>query len=130
MTVRDLLCQYRWGVRERDALRRQKEALESPWWKRPDPRGAGMALKARGRRRTACEEALEKRERELDEALRSVEKTLERPMPPRTRLILRQYYCLGMTDRQIAEENGFSDRTAGAVRNAWLREHGDREAEA
>ena len=127
MTVRDLLVQYRWSVRERETLLRQLEELESPWWRRPDPRGAGQALKARARRHTACEEALAARETELSAAIRQVERTLSEPMPPRTRLVLRQYYCLGMTDREIAEADGFSDRTAGAVRNAWLRERGDRE---
>ena len=43
---------------------------------------------------------------------------------PRTRLVLRQYYALGMTDEEIAEADGFSARLAGSIRNGWLRQQG------
>ena len=122
MTAKELLRQYRWSLRELETLRRQMEDLDSPWWNRPDPRGEARVHAARSRRRTACREALEQREKALAEQMEAVERTLSAPMPPRTRLVLRQYYCLGMTDREVGEADGFSPRTAGNVRRDWLRE--------
>ncbi len=126
MTPEDLalLLRYRWSVREREVLRRQLEELESPWYERPDPRGSGMFMKGRARRRAACEAALQQREARCAEDEEAFEQLMEEVEMPRTRLVLRQYYGMGMSDRAIGEANGFSTRTAWEVRHGWLRERG------
>ena len=123
-----LLLRYRWSVREREMLRQQLEDLDSLWYRRPDPRGKGQFMKARERRRAACEEALRQREVQCGRDAEAFERLMEGVRMPRTRLVLRQYYGMGMSDREIGEANGFSTRTAGSVRNEWLREHGCLEA--
>ena len=122
-----LLLRYRWSVREREVLRRQLDALDSPWYERPDPRGRGMFMKGRARRRAACEAALQRREAQCEEDGEAFERLMEEVKIPRTRLVLRQYYGEGMSDRAVGEANGFCTRTAFEVRHGWLREHGEPE---
>ena len=119
-----LLLRYRWSVREREVLRRQMEALDNPWYERPDPRGSGMFMKGMARRRADCGAALQRREAQCAEDEEAFERLMEGVSMPRTRLVLRQYYGMGMSDREIGEMNGFCTRTAGKIRNDWLREHG------
>ena len=46
MTMETLLRQYRWCLRERESLQRELDDLDSPWWTRPDPRGAARVTAA------------------------------------------------------------------------------------
>ena len=119
-----LLLRYRWSVRERETLRQQLEDLDSLWYRRPDPRGKAQFTKGRERRKAACEAALARQEARCAQDAEAFEKLLAEVNPPRTRLVLRQYYGSGMSDREIGEANSFSTRTAWNVRNGWLREHG------
>jgi len=49
------------------------------------------------------------------------EEIMSRVLYPRTRLILRGYYALGMTDEAIAEELNMSTRHVNSQRNQFIR---------
>ncbi len=116
------LREYRWRVREREALLRQMEELNSEWFERPDPRGRAAFMRSREARKARCEARLREEEARLSADMEVFERMMETIRHPRTRLVIRQYYGLGMTDQQIGEADGFSARTAGSIRHAWLRE--------
>ena len=117
----EVLQDYRWAVRERDAMAAQLRELMGEQWERPDVHGLYNVLMAREARRKAFAEALGKQEERLASLTGALETVLTRVRCARTRLVLRQYYALGWTDARIAEENGFSTRTANQIRNDWLR---------
>ncbi len=126
MNVIMLLRGYRWRVRECETLRRQLDELTSPWYDRPDPRGRRKFNESRDRRQRACEAGLLAQEDRLRGEVEAVETVIAGIAHPRTRLVMRQYYALGMSDRQIAAADGFSERTAWNIRHRWLREHEER----
>lgn len=122
MNQLDILQRYRWTVREREALMAQLEALTA--WEPRGSQGSWQRHAALEKRRQACGDALLAREAQLAEEAERFEAILAAVEHPRTRLVLRQYYGLGMTDEEIAEADGFSPRLAGSIRNGWLRQQG------
>ncbi len=122
MNQLDILQRYRWTVRERAALAAQLEALTG--WEPRGSQGSWQLHAAREKRRQACKDALAAQEARLAEEAARFEAILAAVEHPRTRLVLRQYYGLGMTDEEIAEADGFSARLAGSIRNGWLRQQG------
>ena len=122
MNQLDILQRYRWTVREREALMAQLEALTA--WEPRGSQGSWQRHAALEKRRQACGDALLAWEAQLAEEAERFEAILAAVEHPRTRLVLRQYYGLGMTDEEIAEADGFSPRLAGSIRNGWLRQQG------
>ncbi len=122
MNQLDILQRYRWSVREREALLTQLERLDA--WEPRGSQGSWQRHRAREERRETCRRALTDREERLAEDAERFEAILAGVAHPRTRLVLRQYYALGMTDEEIAEADGFSARLAGSIRNGWLRQQG------
>lgn len=102
MSDLETLQNYRWLIREREALRGQLERREN----------------AEDRR------LLQRREEALAEQEERFEAVLSRAVFSRTHLVLWQYYGLGWTDEAIAAENGISTRLANHIRNHWLQEQG------
>lgn len=64
---------------------------------------------------------LEKKKSELCMLTERFEEIMSRVLYPRTRLILRGYYALGMTDEAIAEELNMSTRHVNSQRNQFIR---------
>ena len=126
MKALEILQSYRWLVREKEALEMQLRELDRPMRSLSHEGNAERAQVARERRVTACEQRLARMEEELSDTVAACEGVLSEVAPSRTRLVLRQYYVLGWTDEEIAEENGISGRLANHIRNSWLVQMGYR----
>lgn len=126
MEALEILQSYRWLVREKEALETQLRELDRPMRQLSHEGNAIRAQVARERRVMACEQRLARMEEELSDTVAACEGVLSAVGPSRTRLVLRQYYVLGWTDEEIAEENGISGRLANHIRNSWLAQMGYR----
>lgn len=110
MTDLEALKTYRYAVAEVQAVGDQLDALRS------------LPRSVQGARLGVLTEQLEARQTELENVAQQFDRVLGEIRNPRTRMIIRQYYALGLSDEKIAVACGMSTRMVNKIRNRFLHD--------
>lgn len=120
MTDLELLKEYRYLTAEIKVLRRQLDGLLHPVL----PEGRVWRLGQEERREKnldSVRQLAEDAEERQGALCKRFEEVVNQAQSGRVRLILRQYYALGMTDEEIAESMGRSVKLVNDARNKFLK---------